>query len=441
MPKRATKASFDHFSWENNSFKFFYSWDDKISFKHEVTLSDLPTSINPNTHPDWEAFALNLGLSRFPYYFAPVNPKVIDIKAGKLDKNALNLWRSWYVNGLGEYFFKNNLPLALNITNSAKKEFRLSRKKIKSNSSLLLNGGGKDSAVSGEIAKMAEIRYVWFILNNNIPRDSIVKNSPVTTRILAKGITQNPKNYALEYLGYVYKGHQPLSIYLAAVSTLASYLFSHTYITTSNEKSANEANVSYRNKLINHQYTKSFKFEKQYHSYTKKYLNEDLYYYSILRPLYEIQIVKLFSRFPQYHKWFVSCNQGVKSNTWCTKCSKCSFIFLALYPFIDTHKLTGIFGENLLDKESLLDDYLSLTGEKNFKPFDCVGTTKESLLAMYLASKKENPPFIVRYFMENTNINKGEKLTSLLSNYDNTNLISSIWAPEIKKIIQKLLNY
>jgi hypothetical protein len=46
-----------------------------------------------------------------------------------------------------------------------------------------------------------------------------------------------------------------------------------------------------------------------------------------------------------------------------------------------------------------------LTGEANFKPFECVGTQKESIVALYLAwqkTKKENKelPYLLKYFEE-----------------------------------------
>lgn len=43
-----------------------------------------------------------------------------------------------------------------------------------------------------------------------------------------------------------------------------------------------------------------------------------------------------------------------------------------------------------------------LVGERNFKPFECIGTAKESLVAFYLSLQRqsENPPVLLRYFQE-----------------------------------------
>jgi len=49
-------------------------------------------------------------------------------------------------------------------------------------------------------------------------------------------------------------------------------------------------------KIINHQYSKSFEFENQMRVYCKKYLAENIEYFSFLRPLYELQIAKIFAQ-------------------------------------------------------------------------------------------------------------------------------------------------
>ncbi len=45
-----------------------------------------------------------------------------------------------------------------------------------------------------------------------------------------------------------------------------------------------------------------------------------------------------------------------------------------------TGRLVHIFGENLLEKDSLDLDFRELTGIEENKPFECVGTRREVLL-------------------------------------------------------------
>ena len=50
----------------------------------------------------------------------------------------------------------------------------------------------------------------------------------------------------------------------------------------------------------------------------------------MLRPLKEIQIAMLFSKYTKYHKVFKSCNLGSKGSTWewCCSCPKCLFVYI-----------------------------------------------------------------------------------------------------------------
>jgi len=107
-----------------------------------------------------------------------------------------------------------------------------------------------------------------------------------------------------------------------------------------------------------------------------------------LRYLDEVHIAELFSKYPQYFTAFRSCNKGSKEDKWCNNCPKCLFAFIMLYPFLDNKNLMNIFGENLFEKPNLLKTTKELLGISGHKPFDCVGTYKESRKAISLALKK-----------------------------------------------------
>jgi len=202
-----------------------------------------------------------------------------------------------------------------------------------------------------------------------------------------------------------YNGHTPFVAYLSFLSLIVSALFDKKYIILGNEESSNEGNVKYLGKEINHQYSKTFEFENDFREYTTKYLS-DANYFSILRPFYELQIAQMFSKMPKYFNIFLSCNEsqrtysGTKKKTgkWCGACPKCLFVFVALYPFVEEKHLIKIFKENLLDKKELIPLMMELLGEKNIKPFECVGTRKETLVAFYLSWKKNKKLALLKHF-------------------------------------------
>jgi len=188
--------------------------------------------------------------------------------------------------------------------------------------------------------------------------------------------------------GYL-NGHTPFSAYLAFLSTVCAVLFNFGSIAVSNERSSNEGNTFFRKIEINHQYSKSFDFEQRFQSYSRRYLAKSSNYFSFLRPLYELQIARIFSRFPQYFPVFRSCNRGQKTNSWCHKCAKCLFAFTILYPFLKEEDLTrNIFSENLFEKEELVEIAFSLLGKGEVKPFECVGSVEETIVAFYMCVKK-----------------------------------------------------
>ncbi len=320
---------------------------------------------------------------------------------------------------MGQFFYENKINfqkpnfLKIKSANVTKQGLVTFTKRLQ-NRYLVPVGGGKDSIVTIELLKKTEKDSRCFSLN---PTEAALK-------IMKIGGCQKPivvmrkideKLLELNQQGFL-NGHTPFSAYLAFLSILAAVIFDYKHIAFSNERSSNEGNLKYLGRIINHQWSKSFEFEKKFREYSKKYLTKDVEYFSFLRPLYEIQIAKLFSKYPKYFNVFLSCNQAYKTasgtkkplKTWCGKCSKCLFVFTILYPFLKERDLLKIFRKNLFNEKKLLPIMRQLIGKEGFKPFECVGTKKESLVALYLSYKKwksancqgRELPFLLKYFKD-----------------------------------------
>ena len=200
-------------------------------------------------------------------------------------------------------------------------------------------------------------------------------------------------------------GHTPFSAMVAFLSYTISFMMDIKYIALSNENSANETNIDGVN--INHQYSKSFEFENDFRYYCKKYLKAGgTEYFSFLRPISELQIGYLFSKFPKYHRVFKSCNVGSKQKpwVWCGECPKCLFVYIILSPFIEKEKMIEIFGSDLFQKENLNETFIELCGFGEIKPFECVGTYSEvrwavsKLIENYLLEKVKLPYLLDFYY-------------------------------------------
>lgn len=357
---------------------------EKLIFPH-ADFSQIPEPLRHRLHMN---LLLILGISYWKLYC----PKKIEIKNNQLTEEQANFWNSVYMKGLGEFFYKNNIdfrgPVQFPHASGFNAEpVSLARK----DRMLLMLGGGKDSIVSAELLKENKKDFTAFVINDYPLQQEIVKLIGVDSIIVKREI--DPKLLKINGRSGVYNGHVPISAIYAFIALMSAALYDYRYIVSSNEKSANFGNVEYLGIEINHQWSKSFEFEQMFQNYVKQYITDDIDYFSLLRPMHEIKIAQLFSKYPKYFSTFSSCNrnftiQKTTDKKWCGDCSKCAFVFTMLATFLSKEEVIKIFGKNLFADATLIHTYKELLGIKDIKPFECVGTPDEVKLAFYLAHKK-----------------------------------------------------
>ena len=372
----------------------------------------------------------NIGMIELISYWKCACPENVIIKCGKLNSDQIDFWKKLYFNGLGELFYRNKIKTDINsfmnIQSTGDIDFHYEKIDDESFGYIVPIGGGKDSVVTLETLPLDRNSDLCLIIN---PKPVTLKCASLAgfddnhiieiKRVIDKNLID------LNSKGFI-NGHTPFSAMLAFTSYFVAYLLGKKYVSLSNENSANESNVKGEN--INHQYSKSFKFECDFENYSDKYLKAPVKYFSFLRPLNELQIAKLFSKHEKYHHVFKSCNVGSKGENWiwCCNCAKCLFAFTILSPFLYKEKLVSIFGEDLFDKKSLLEIFIELTGNGEYKPFDCVGTYEEVNYALtFVISKLESEnkelPYILSYYKKNFKLaDMSEDITKRYN--DNNNL-------------------
>lgn len=338
-------------------------------------------------------------------YWKCACPKNVEIKAWYIDEEQVKWFKKLYFYGLGEFFYTNWISvdedgfMEINCTSTTKylKDSSIhSERQFKGN--LITIWWGKDSNVTLELLKWMD--NDTFILNPNDVTLECSKiagydNPRIMKRTLDSQIVELNKQWFLN-------GHTPFNALLAFLTYLVAYLGNKKYIVLSNESSANESNVRWLK--VNHQYSKSFEFENDFNQYTEKYFWIWIKYFSFLRPLLEIQIAQLFSRFEQYHHVFKSCNVWSKSKPRkrCCNCPKCLFVYIILSPFLYKDRLVNIFGEDLFENKDLLQTFIDLTWNSENKPFECVWTYDEVNYAITLTIKKLdwNLPYLLQYYVD-----------------------------------------
>ena len=470
-PKFVYKKYSYQISDKNLEIFFDFRIEPDIFFQPKVVIENVKESqIKSVGKGVLDNLVFNLGLIEMLSYWKATSAPEIIVNAGYLNLEQIKWWKDLIMKGMSQFFYENKIdflkPNFLKIisnvtrkdfvTNVTRKDFVTLKEGV-----LVPVGGGKDSVVTLELLKKTKKNIKCFSLNPTEAADEIMKMSDCKKPIIVRRRIDE-KLLELNRQGFL-NGHTPFSAYLAFLSILLAVIFDQKYIAFSNERSSNEGNLKYLGRTINHQWSKSFEFEQKFRKYCRKYLTpgvkEDkssfppslplrgssvgdenkvfiftsassgssvVEYFSFLRPLYEIQIAKLFSKYPKYFNAFLSCNEAFKTASgtklptkkWCGKCPKCLFVFASLYLFVETKKLIKIFRKNLFEdpegiplsagsygaSKKLLPIMRQLIGEEKFKPFECVGTKKESLIAFYLSWKKyrgqtsANLPFLLEYF-------------------------------------------
>lgn len=372
---------------------------------------EIPKKTNKKIDKLTEYLVFHIGLVELISYWKCTISKNVIIKCGNLNEEQKNWFKKLYFYGLGEFFYTNNISPNLNdfmnITCFGK-EINLENSNYQGEGVMIPIGGGKDSCVSLELLKNENVRKA-FIINSK----EVMKTCANLSGIEDKDILKVKRNLDLNIVelnkkGFL-NGHTPFSSMVAFVSFLTAYLNDLKDIALSNESSANESNIN--NTKINHQYSKSFEFEKDFNNYVHKYFKIDINYFSFLRPISEYQIGYLLSKMPKYHSIFKSCNVGSKERTWkwCNNCSKCLFVYSMLSPFLYKEELIDIFKEDLFEKKDLLETFKDLLGYGNNKPFDCVGTYEEINYAISKTIKKlDNLPYLLEYYKNNYELKDGD---------------------------------
>lgn len=368
--------------------KYFYSLDDKIELINTIYINKRKDGFKFDIYSnEIKYIIINLGIVEAISYYKLTCSKIFKIECCNLDDFQMSWWKKLIYNGLGELRYLNgfedvSIDEFINIISNKEIVENIKIKDIKYNfeGNLIPIGGGKDSIVTLELLKQYDNIPFMFYHKRKASYDTCEVAGFKNEEIFQIDRKLDEKLFELNATNNFLNGHVPISSMIAFASYLGAMLLGKKYIVLSNEASSNEGNIEGTN--INHQYSKSYEFEQDFNNYVERYFNNNIKYFSMLRPISEYQIAKLLSNYEKYLYIFRSCNRGIKENIWCLNCSKCLFVYLLLLPCIEKNKLDDIFGENLLNKTSLETDFRKLIGLEYEKPFECVGTKDEIIYAI-----------------------------------------------------------
>jgi hypothetical protein len=353
-----------------------------------------------------EAARLLYLLTGASYYKAGA-PPVIDLGELALTATEQRFLREFYLQGLGEYAYRNDLDLSdlQIVAPTLVREGPVDYRPVDGRP-LIPFGGGVDSIVSVELIRGHASDAALFVVNRPDDRFDAIEEPAVVTGlpVVRAERTMDEQILRSRELGFL-NGHVPVTGVISAIAVLAAVLEGRDAVVMSNEWSASSATLEVDGRSINHQYSKSEAFEADFRELIADSMGARPEYFSLLRAMSEVWIAERFAELPQYFDHFRSCNkafridQALRYDHWCGVCDKCCFIDLVLAPFIDEPVLRQVFrvaGTEPLANSELADSFrtlLELTPDA--KPWECVGDVSESRVAARLAlarpDRKDNP--------------------------------------------------
>jgi len=336
----------------------------------------------------------------------------------------LEFWQKLAQQGMSEFFFIHQIDgwqpdfVKFSFAQTGEAVAALPDTQPHRPSFLIPVGGGKDSVITTEYLRAVKLPLSTF---------SIIIY-PQTAKVLEVFWGGTPHFHQHREVGHqldqqlitlnkneYFDGHIPFSAMVAFTSTLAAYIYDFQFVPLSNEWGANEGNTVFLGQTINHQYSKTVEFERDFRAYLHNWLSTTIEYFSFLRPLHEIQITERFIQFPAYFPVFLSCNRGQKQGRWCGKCPKCLFVAIMLSAFLPYTQVQQIIGHDLLNDQEMKPILDELTGFSALKSLECVGTLEETRAAVAKATQQDQPlPALIAYSIQKLE-KEGQSLDSLLN--------------------------
>jgi hypothetical protein len=379
-----------------------YSLDETVSFE-EVFTFKFPFVKNLSPKALDNAFFGLFIMTGISYYKAYI-PKNIVIKKRGLTKSQAAFFQKAYQNGLAQFFYSNHIDPHYKIVFPVDTSARSNAIRVAGlTDTIVPNGGGKDSLSTIEILKSAGENFETMTVGDYAGFKPMIKEIGKTHLVIERAISptiiQENKKGALN-------GHVPISAILSFMSVAVTLLRGKKYIAFSNDSSTDEPNTVFKGIKINHQYSKTYEFEKDFQKYVHDFISPSVEYFSFLRPLSQLHITKIFSQnfVDRYIGKSSSCNRNFlqknksKKLFWCGECAKCAFVFTISAPFLSEQKLQKVFGKpNFFVDKQIQKHVRDMVGNGKEKPYDCVGEIAEVQTAVMMSYEQHHFPQLKKY--------------------------------------------
>jgi hypothetical protein len=356
-------------------------------FAEQVTFENVTSLRRPALVAVAQLWYLLAGLS----YYKAGAARHVDLGDTPVGHHGRALFDAALRDGLGEFSFRNDLPLD-DVVVSGGVDVTTFQPAIDPSRVLIPFGGGIDSVVT--VNELEHLNRSLFIVSPAAGRFSPLEATAAVARLDIVRATRHLDAQILRGDDNFFNGHVPVTAMVSVLAALAALASGHGAVAMSNEHSASAPNLRWKDRDINHQWSKSWAAEVLLGEALNERVGTEFVVASYLRNRSELWVAQQFARAREYHHVFRSCNRaftqrpGDRALTWCGVCDKCLFINLILAPFIDRAELRTIFDAEPLSDARLDSSLRSLIGlGLAHKPFECVGDPDESAVALRFVSQ------------------------------------------------------
>jgi hypothetical protein len=315
----------------NGEARLVYAFDEGEPLTERIVFPHAPWPADASRQAAFQRALRLLHLVAGVSYYKACIPPRMDPGLPGLGEGLASFLTRLYVDGLAEFAHVNGVELSGRVhfpvgEGAAHPAFELALPER----ALLAMGGGKDSLVSLELLRQAgvEIQPVCVGDSPLIAETARAAHLPLLAirRELAPALADMNRAGALN-------GHVPVTAINSAILLCASILYGHAWVVFSNERSADEpTRIDAAGRPVNHQYSKSMAFERDFRGVVRDFVSPDIDYFSLLRPMTELAVTAKFSRLGHFHGVFSSCNRNfhqggsrLDGSRWCGDCPKCRF--------------------------------------------------------------------------------------------------------------------
>jgi hypothetical protein len=385
-----------------------------LEFTERVTL---PPGAGWDT-PQAQAAARLVFLLAGVSYYKTAAPLVVDLGDTALTSVERGFLREFYLQGLGEYAYRNNLDLGDLEIRAPQLPAPQPRPRDQGRPdagdgaiaaagsgglrALIPFGGGIDSIVTVEKIRSLADCALFVVSKPGARFDAIEAPAAVTgLPIVRAGREIDSQLLRSAELGFR-NGHVPVTGIISAIAILAATLERRDAVVMSNEWSASVPTLEHDGRPVNHQYSKSASFEAAFRGVLREHDASAATgtlprYFSALRDRTELWVGEEFAALEAYHGTFRSCNRAFhidparRLDHWCGQCDKCCFIDLILAPYLSAKQLRDVFAvvPEPLTRAELAPKFRTLLGSGT-KPFECVGEVNECRAAVLLAARRSD---------------------------------------------------